>query len=117
LSVIATADRRADQRGAHLCLSTGASLVSRRPWCAESEETTLAHLSGIQISNCARALALALLVGTAVLSLSTREGEARPYDTGVRCAIEQAGGYAAFSAPGYPYTMESISIPCSHSGD
>jgi hypothetical protein len=51
---------------------------------------------GIQISTYARALAFALLVGTAVLSPSTREAEARRYDNSVRCAIEQADGYIDF---------------------
>jgi hypothetical protein len=48
----------------------------------------MAHLSGISIGKQARALAAALALGAAVLSLSAGQAEAkpkRPVDNGVRC--------------------------------
>jgi hypothetical protein len=53
----------------------------------------MAHLSGNQIGKYAGVLALTLLVGTAVLSLSTREAEAAlREDTVVRCAQDMPDG-------------------------
>jgi hypothetical protein len=53
----------------------------------------------------ARALATALTLGSAILSLSTVQAEARekpkhPPDNGVRCAITRSDGYIDFYLPG-----------------
>ena len=55
----------------------------------------MAHLSRLQIGTQARALAAALALGAAVLSLSAGQAEARPkrpVDNGVRCWLTGTAG-------------------------
>src|SRR4051794_16628632 len=55
----------------------------------------MAHLLGTQIGKHARALAAALALGAAVLSLSAGQAEARPrhpVDNGVRCWLPGTAG-------------------------
>ena len=80
----------------------------------------MAHLSGTQIGKHARALAAALALGAAVLSLSAGQAEARtkrPVDNGVRCWVSGGGGHWEAYLPGDVVNIGGKLVRCGSDGE